>query len=356
LDQAFRFASAIHSDPRDMGQAQQSTVLGYVEIGAVDEAAERADQVAGWRRGLAYAAVAAAFAKEGHEEAARDLVQRAEAYRATVEGWQNLRILAHVGQALAQLGDFEEAQRIGSELARNDRVYAGRSVATVATGHAVSGRFDEAMKHLEALDTEKDIDYTWWRTAGYVTVAQAGLPRENKIAALKAAEESAEGISGWKKAEALQSIAQELRLLGDERGAKATLKKAEEIVAREPRSLPMKAPLLSNLARSWAQLGTKRHAARLLDEANDLVPSAPVSDRPAVIANIASTYAALGEEARAGRTYERALEEAATLINSRPRALAVSSVCSSMGRNRVPLTDAIRARLESLYGGLGDPW
>jgi hypothetical protein len=52
LDQAFRFASAIRSDPKDRALSQEAVIRAYVAAGALDAGAARAGEVSGWRQGL----------------------------------------------------------------------------------------------------------------------------------------------------------------------------------------------------------------------------------------------------------------------------------------------------------------
>ena len=85
LDWAFRFASAIVSDPKDMGKAQAAVVWDYATLGDWREATDAADRVEGWRRGTSYADLAMALAKAGRKDEARALVEKAERFRQTVD-------------------------------------------------------------------------------------------------------------------------------------------------------------------------------------------------------------------------------------------------------------------------------
>lgn len=357
LDRAFAFATAIVSDDEDRGKAQESVVLDYLSIGAVDEALERARRVDGWRRGTALADLATSLAKMGRIEKAKGLVDEADELRKSITGWQERRIAAHLAQALAATGDLGRSQQLASELAAADRQYAGQAVAVVASGRAARGEFAKAMDDLRALDKERDIDVAWWRTAGYLEIARRdSVAREERRRALGEARRSAEGITGWKRAEALQSIAAEMRLAGEADAARAALDEADGIVVTLPDTLPVKGALLSNLARAWAGLGEERRARGLLKRAEAAVPDALVIDRPGIQANLATSYLAIGDERRARAKFDRALASAEKLENARPRALASVEICRAMGRNRFPLDSSLRARLERLLGGLKEPW
>jgi len=358
LNWAFRFASAIVSDPKDMGKAQAAVVWDYASAGAWGEAIDAADRVEGWRRGTSYADLATAMAKVGRRDEARVLIAKAEAFRPTITGWQNPRIAAHVANAWAALGELDKAEGLASAVALEDaQQYAGRTAATVASGLAAQGNYDGATAELDRLAGAKDIDDAWWRAAGYVEIArQPSIPREKRLAALASARSAADSIPTWKKAEALESIADEYRKQGLAKEAREAVAEAERILVALPDTMPIKAPLLSNCARAWGELGKKQRARELLRRVEALAPTVQPIERPAVYANAAASFAALGDGASAKRLYGTALDEAGSLVNARPRALAVVEICRSMGRAGVALDAETRGRLDTLYAGLKDPW
>ncbi len=358
LDYAFRFASAIHSDPKDRSKAQASVVLDLASIGALDQAVASAEHIEGWHRGAAYADLATVFAQEGRPGTARELLAQADSVRTAVTGWHAPRISAHIAQALAQLGDVEAARNISADLSAGDpQQYGGRSVTTVVAAYAAQGEFERGMQELAKLDEAQGIDVTWWRTAGFVALArEEGLSRAQRVQAIEAARRSANGVPGWKKAEALESIAETLQELGKRKSAREALNVAEEIVLALPESLPVKPALLSNLARGWVKGGATDHARRLLRKAEQIVPSTVVIDRPAMYANVASTYAVLADDQETWRVYGEAVTATESLVNARPRALAAVAVCRSIGRLGLELRSDTRERLDSLFSGLGEPW
>ncbi len=358
LEIAFQFASAIATDAKDRAKAQETVIQDLVALGAIDRALEQAERIEDWRKGTALADLAVALAREGRGEEARRLIARAQEVREAVTDWKGPRIAAHISQALAALGDVEPSRRAAAELAQSDpRQYAGRAAATVALAYAVRGEFDPAMAALAGLDAEGDLEIAWWRTAGYLGVArQPGLPRPQRQRALDAARKSAGGVAGWKRAEALESIAEECRLTGQPNSAREMLGEAERILRPLAPTMPIKAPLLSNLARAWARLGEKRHARTLLEQALEELPQAMKIDQPAILANVAAAYREAGDAGEARRQDARALESAEALANARPRALAVVEICRSAARHGQGLDDAARRRLERLFTGLKAPW
>lgn len=358
FDYAFKFASAIVSDPKDMGKAQEAVVWDLTSSGSWKDAEATAAKVEGWRRGTAYADLATALAKAGRVEDAKRMIAKAEAFRPTIEGWQNVRIASHVAAAYAALGEKDKAKTLAVAVATEDlQQYGGMSTATVASGMAAQGEFEGASAELDRLKEGKDLDDAWWRTVGYVDMSrQKSLTRDQRVKAINLARDAADGIPGWRKAEALESVADEFRKLGMPKEAKETVASAQAILVALPDTLPIKAPLLSNCARSWAELGDNATAHALLIRVESLAPKVQPIERPAVYANAASSFAAMKDTASAKRLYGLALQDAATLVNARPRALAVVEICRSIGKSGVGLDEPTRARLNDLYAGLKDPW
>ena len=229
--------------------------------------------------------------------------------------------------------------------------------ATIASGLAAKGEYDGAVVELDRLENRKDLDDAWWRTVGYVDISrQPSLPREQRVKAINAARKAAEDIPGWRQAEALESIADELRKLGMTGEANGVVGQAQAILVALPDTMPIKAPLLSNCARAWASLGKTDTARSLLIQVEALAPKVQEIERPVVYANAASSFAAIKDPTAAKRLYGKALDEAATLVNARPRALAIVEICRSIGKSGLGLDDGLRARLDALYVGLKDPW
>jgi tetratricopeptide (TPR) repeat protein len=358
LEWAFRFASAIDPDPKDKARAQESVIRDAAAAGRLDMALDWVERVDGWRQAVLFADLAAECAKTGRKEDARGLVGRAEAVRAGIRGWQNPRISAHVAQALANLGEIEQSRRIAADLVAQDgQQYLGRAVATIATGLAVNGDIEGARDELAKLADSHDLYETWWRTAAYISLAREdGLPAKQRSSFLIEARRSADGIDGWKRAEALASIAEELIRLGEVKQARKTLREADSLILPLSDEISVKALLLTSLARPWALAGDEAHSRELLVRAEPLVPNALNVEQPAVWATVASGYVTLGDRREASRLYGEALTAAGALVNARPRALAVVAVCRSMGREELAVDAATGETLRELFDGLGDPW
>ena len=73
--------------------------------------------------------------------------------------------------------------------------------------------------------------------------------------------------------------------------AREAVAQAERILVALPDTMPIKAPLLSNCARAWGELGKKDRARELLSRVEALAPTVQPIERPAVYANAASSFA-----------------------------------------------------------------
>ena len=358
LEYGFRFAAAIKSDPKDRAKAQELVIAEYARIGAFEEGIRHAEAVEGWRQGVVYADLGAALAGKKRADEARAQVAKAEKVRAATIGWEGERIAAHIAQALAVLGDVDRARDVATALAAGDPgQYAGRAAATLAAGQAAGGNFAQAMQELAALEGNNDLDRSWWRTAGYLTLARREeLLPEQRLRGVDAARKSADSIGGLRRIEALGSVAEEYLRLKRRSRAREALEAADALLSEMAPGSPERAALLPDLARTWGRAGDGRRARRLLTEAEALADGALVIDRPVIYAAIASSYQAIDAEPEARRLFDRSLTTAAALQNARPRALAVAAICRQMGRNRMPLDDSTRGRLDALLAGLDDPW
>jgi tetratricopeptide (TPR) repeat protein len=358
LDYAFRFATAIQNDPKDRAKAQELALAGYLAAGAYDEAGRAAAVIEGWRRGVVYADLASALARDGRTSEARSWVDKAEEVRTTVDGWQNPRISAHVAEALAAIGDPDKAFDIASALAAQDPVqYAGRAGATEALALGLDGDLDAAMKKLQELEGNNDLDVAWWRTSGYLALARREQsPASSRLAALDAARASAAVLPVERRVEAWLETASLYDAVGRAREGRSAVKAALGAVEAEGVGTSERIPYVIEIGRAWGALREPKRARQALVQAEGLVPQAISIDRPGLLARIASGYRRIPDAPRARRLDEQAIEAAAQMPLSRPRALALSAICRQMGRDQVVPDPALRARLDHLLAGLGDPW
>jgi hypothetical protein len=338
--------------------AQELVALDAATHGSLELASRLADRIEGWRRGVAYAELAKIMADRGTLPEARAYIEKAEAVRRSIKGWENPRIAAHVAQARSMLGDANPAEQFRGMIDPNDRQYFGRPEATTAASCARRGEFEQAMKLLDAIDPAGDEDFAWWKTAGYVDVARSPkLTAEQRRRALESARRSATEVPGWRRAEALQNLARACRDTREDALLRAVLVDTETVLlGLSPRLVNVKSPMLAETARFWARLGAAEKVKPLLEAAEATATEAMVTERPAIYADVANAWAAAGNEAKSGALYAQAFATAEALVNARPRALAVVEIARSLGRAGIDPDAAVRQRFEALFAGLKAPW
>lgn len=357
LDWGFEFASAIVSDEKDRSRAQESIVLEYALSGDLDEAAKRAERMDGWRQGVAFAEVAAELGRRGKPDEARRVLGKAEVVRTKTQGWQGLRIASHIAWAEAILGDRDRSTRQAETLAEADRQYAGKAAATLAISLTREENVEEALRVLAAVDSSADPDSGWWKFYGHIEASRVPtLGKKERRRLLDAGRSAAGKLAPWLRVENLPILALEYRKVGRKKEARSCLEESEAIVREMGDREPLKGPLAAEVARAWAQLGVPEKGRDLLASVDPTVEKVPVIEQPAVLANLAAAWMLAGDETISSRLLDEALDRAGSLVNARPRALAVVEICRTMGRFDLALTPEREARLRTMREGLGDPW
>jgi tetratricopeptide (TPR) repeat protein len=357
LDLAFRFASAIASDPKDRAKAQEAVIEDYLYLGATQRAKAGAAQIQGWRQAVVYTELARREVEKGNSAAAKALIGKAQVIRSGVAGWEGPRIDAHIASVLAALGD-PTAKQMAEELATADaQQYAGRSAATLAVAQARAGDFTQAMETLGALEGNGDAELAAGRAGGYRTIAAvSGLTASQRREALDAARGASATLPPWDRVFLLVQLSDEYTQDGLRAAGLEAVRDAEAVARSLPGNSTGQIPLLAEVARGWGRIGEKERGRALLQSA---IPSALDTldiDRPTAYAKLSSAYTALGNTARARKLMEQAIAAAEALVNARPRALSAVDICRALGRDRIDPDSLTRGRLESLLSNLKDPW
>jgi tetratricopeptide (TPR) repeat protein len=356
---AFRFATAIETDPKDKASAQQLALLSLAEVGRIDDAEDWASRMDGWRQGVVAAELAAEALRAGDQAQANRLIEMAERAAGKHPEWR-LRIRSHLTKALALRGEEETIRAVGERMAEDPTgQFAGQGAYGTALALAVEGRPDKALAELEKLDEVEDLYGAHRRTQAYLEIAKLdSLPAAMRRTFLDRAVESGRGVPGLLKTRTLTEAAGELARHGRHEKAVAVLEEVESLALQVPDGADPKPPVLCNLARAWAEIGEEKRARTVLPHIHEAIRDERVlkTDRPGFIANQASLHMAMGDEKKARSLYDAALGQAAELVNARPRALAVVRVCTFMGRYGFTPDDKIAKRLEELFAGLGAPW
>ncbi|RMF75343.1 MAG: hypothetical protein D6738_03940 [Acidobacteria bacterium] len=356
LDWSWRFGSAIVADARDQALAQQLALESAVRAGHLRGVEARARQISGWRKGVVFARLARATAERGDAEAARRLAR--EALRVANESprWAGrIRLLA--AETFAVLGDVPRVEKIVRPIAAADRQAGGQAVAVLALARAAAGESARALANLDGLAGDPDYLTAWWRASGYLWLADRGeVEPQQRDALFDRAIDAAAAIAGWKQVSMFALVAESAANRGRDEVALRALERGEDLAGRLPDSIAGRAQSLALLARIRARLGAGDRAMQLLREAESSVDGMLVTERPIALGYVAASWAQVGARAEAERVLAGALDAAAALENARPRALAVAAICRWVGEAGFPLAPRTQQRIEGLYEGLGEPW
>ncbi len=355
LEIAFDFATAIHADKNDQIMMQEKVVQDLVELRLLDLAIEKADKIDGWRQGTAYADIAVELARQGKKDQARELITKAEAVMNRTLGWQKPRIGAHIGRAEAAIGNIEKSQRIGFSLPPEE---GPKSLAAAAAALANRGEFDGAMKTLERVEESKFFENQMAVVNGYIEIARhpslADKPEQRKQALLAAVRTSSQ-VPALRQVEVANLVVNDLIEINEPDEARRVLDKVA--AALTPDVNPYyRAPALAQMTRSWMKLGERDRALKALATAEENWHLVITIDVPETYAAIAAAYLVAEEPAKAKEYLNKAMTSAESLVNARPRAMAVVNTCRWMGRYGMELDKATRERLQKLRDGLTDPW
>lgn len=357
IDWAWRFASSIQGDDQSAGGAQRAVLEALLKAGQIDEAVRRSAEVIGWQRGVAYADLAAALARDGRTEEARGLIDRAEEVRRSVGGWQNPRISMHIGSALAAMGETGEASKVLRATAEKDPgEYSGQVAATLAAAQIDTEGFEQAMATLAARPVKSDFHDAWWRTRGYLDLGQrSDLSHAQRLRALQEAVASVEKTVGTRKLDLMKGITEAYHALGETKKAHASLETVEQWVLESAAKSPTGSAQIAELARTWREFGEPKRARTLLVRAENAVNKGTVTERPTLYAKVASGYRLIGDEKKAGSLYALAFEATDQLQSARPRALSAVAVCLSLAADQAIIDAGLEGRLQTLLGGLQVP-
>lgn len=356
LDFAFQFATGIRSDPDDRGKAQAAVVLEFANAGDLDTAVKQADEIEGWRRGVVYAELAPRLARQGRATEARQLLGKAEALSQQIKDWTAPRVAAHVARAYALMGDVAASARLATNLPTDE---AGKPFAAQVAALVNDRRTDDALRLLQEREGTKDFEANVAIADGYLLVARhrtlASDWSRRKLALLAAGRVAAR-LPLLKRADVGLAVVVEFRQMNYRADARQTLQALENLVLSVPCDGEYKAPLLTQLAVAWHEMGEPDRARQLLAQAETVAVASEPLTRPGALASVAAGYAAVRQPARAHQLFRQSLDSAATLANARPRALAVVEVCRAVGRQGFVLQPEERVQLTTMFNNLRAPW
>ncbi len=366
LEWGFRFATAIPAKPHivDRSNSQYSVLNLYLEKQMPEKAATLADRIDDWHRCLFYADLAYYFAERDSIEKARHYLDQAgdcwkglEGFNA---GWQKDRVSVQMAKSrvLARLEGGTEAfdEKLPAESAASNTAF--RLSRLDGNIDEFGNRIDQlaAMETSEYMEVKRDV------AVAYISILKQ-LGKNATEAQCTSLQTHIYSIAGklprLLEHEILSRLSQTAFDTEHREMGKAVFAHALEQLRAQKRNPRYDVSSLSELARIWCHAGEEpSRSASLLNEADDLLKTSGLgdSDRIPALVSLALGYGICGNENGAWDNFHNALQTAASLVNARPRAMAITRICNGIAQWGAPLPDEMEKELTRLYGALGDPW
>lgn len=359
LNQSFDIASLIPEDPhaKDRAKAQEAVALACLDLGMVEQADFLARRIDGWRRGEVLGLAGQRYAAAGNADAARRCaLQAADAVRGD-DSWTGERIMALVAGVHARLGDEAAAAKALSAVPQRQQgtFEAARApVVKDADLDAQADAFDRAF-------LLQDLDFARGAFDGYCAwLDRVQSDPARRARALRSIDDSIKGFPLDLQVTNLCRVADWLAAHGDVPGARLRIDRAAGVLAATAFQAEDVVPLGMHVARSRVRAGddaaARADVERLRREYDSKVEGIVNLRRGLSLRALAEGWAMLGERDAALRCWAEALEAGVLNPNSRPRAEDLSATVRSMAVAGVLPTAAMRARIDAIRNGLGDPW
>ena len=359
LTTAFAVASQMPMNPheRDRARVQESVVQACLELGLLDQAAQFADQMQGWRQGMVLALLGQRYAGLGQIDKAREYAARALLVDVGESTWGKDFVATEVARIYVKLGDEGKAYATVSPAlqAERGRIEAERTAKLPESQlDAQADQFDKAIATMNFDLVRGAIDgYLAWLDR----VVDDAPRRERALKALSAA---IPGLPWDLQVRCNVQLADVLFAHGYKELASLQLDRAGELF-RATVFLPEDtAPLGVVVVKARIRMGDADAArAELRRLRAEFEPRAETIEnflRAASWRSLAEGYQLLGDTNDVGRCYTAALDAGAINPNARPRAEDLSATCVSMAVSGFMPPTELLLRIEHIRAGLADPW
>lgn len=365
LEWGFKFASAIPVKPHivDRGKSQYSILEQYLEAGLPDGAAALVDQIADWRRCLFNADLAFYYAEKNDGEKANRYLAAAGACRNGIDGWQagwqKDRVLLRMAEVQVMAGQWGAVEKTEAELPAE---FAARTTALRFSRMAGPEDYERRLNQLqpmessEHMEVQRDVALAYigiLRQLGKDATAEQRNTLQTCIYALS------EKLPLLVQHEVLCSLIRAAFDAGHGDMGREVLNDAVNKLKQRDLNARFDVSILSELAGIWQiAAGDSRRSASLLDEAKKLLANGGLKgqDRITSLTALALGHGICGHEDAAWDYFTEALQIAASLVNARPRAMAITEICNGIAHWGALLPNDMAEALARLYTALGDPW
>jgi tetratricopeptide (TPR) repeat protein len=364
LEAAAGAASAMPAVPhvKTRCQLQEEVAMALLAIDQPVRAAAIAQQIANWRRGVAFAAIARHCAQRG--------------WLADAERW--------IGEAKSVLesADVRQEQDWRKDAIRSAMAAALQSIGKKDDAHSIAKRVvDPESGKLESLPLEpvakadldahlRIVDEAIQASNMDVLVTTLGICAQvfdRDYAEVKVREACESRIHAAQKRIPIQIHIDLLVKLAASASAHKDAEKARELLrtAKEQMTAARWAPedevkVAARLAAAIAISGDRDGATQQVRAAFAVYETSrkQIADiwRAGCLRPVAEAWLRIGDVEKASLFYAKALEEGISNPNSRPRAQDLVATCLSMVANDFVPDAAMLQRIQAIAKGLGDPW
>lgn len=336
LDLAFEAAGCIPVPPflKDRSLAQEGVVKTCLYLDQPVRAAQYADQIGDWRRGLCYADTAFYLAQKGYNPQQIQPALKLAGQIARMDHgqrWRSDRIRVRIAQAYLLLEKTEEAEQIRRE------VETSESGPLLETGVMINREdsFDKQAQILDAQLALMDFEITQNALLAYTRLFDQHYDQpENRDSAEEKIRVSWEKLPFPIRLELLARLAQSALDHSDPDKALSLVNEMQGLLEDVPHSLETYIPAVCELIGLRYKAGDPERARAEAERLRHLYEQKgeEIIDiyRAETIVPLAQTYQAMGQPKAALALYKRAVESAIINPNPRPRAEDLSMICASM--------------------------
>ena len=364
LDLAFRAATAMPVDPhiKDRSRVQELVVSTCLELGQPNRALRYIEKIDNWRRGAGYANVALYCAQHGGITLQRylDLAsQIADEGTKDPDGqaWRRDRIRAIIAQTYAVLGRPDKAADFNAGVVDSEsgKLEATRALLIEPAGVEAELKAVDALVKSGSLDQVRNALETCAHLFDrfYGDVEKRGQAEQRVRTAYQKLPLSI-------RVELLTELAGFALAHRDPAKALDLVDAAQLIVDGAQWSPEQRIPIIARFAGLRFEAGDRDRCRR---DAADALASFEANRekivdiyRAGALRPLAETYRVMGDAAAALKVYTRVVEEGIKNPNSRPRAEDFSATCCSMALHAFQPDPTLRAQLNRVCDGLGQPW
>lgn len=365
LEWGFKFASAIPIQPHidDRSKSQYQILKVYLEKDMPDELVERVGDIADWRECLSYADLAVHYAQKAGIEKAQDYLRQARQCRDKITGWQKSwqrdRIAMRMVEAQVMAGQWSHAKKTKGQLPPefDGRVQALR-LSRLGGSHDYETSIAQlqSMENSEHLEVKRDVALAYisiLKQLGSNTTEEQCLTLQTRIYSI------ADKLPQLLQHDILCSLSRAAFSASRQDMGHAVLEYAENQLRKRELKARYDVGTLTELAVIWAQDSRdSKHAESLLQEAKELLIESSLkgTEKVTAMTSLTQGYAIHGNQDEAWKNLRLAIQTAETQKNARPRAMAFTEICATIGNLGITFPDDVYKGLTLAYAALGDPW